>query len=140
MVQALLILAIWLCPLAALGGDAQAHLERGDSLYGFSNDYAGAIAEYKKAIKANPNFDDAYVHMAVPLIVLKRCGEAAAALRKAIRINPNSAEGHVKLGLVYEKQGRYRDSIREYQTTLKINPDHYDAQDWLERVRAKLKR
>ena len=54
-------------------------------------DYTGAIADYDKAIKLNPDYALAYTNRGLAKAQLKQYSEAIADLDKAIELDPKSA-------------------------------------------------
>jgi len=119
---------------------AKAFLDSGNAKNN-KQDYQGAIADYTKAIRLNPNYDKAY----------KRRGSAKAAnnedyqgqiadLNEAIRINPNYADayhsrGSVKSLLGYRQGGlekfilgdKRQDGLRDLQESARLYRQQGDA-------------
>jgi tetratricopeptide (TPR) repeat protein len=59
------------------------------------NDYKGAIADFTKAIKYNPNFAEAYFRRADIKIILNDNRGAALDYVKAIELNPELADAFI---------------------------------------------
>ena len=107
------------------------HLFKGVAYYD-KDMYDEAIAEYKKAIKINPNYAEA--HCVLGLVYAYKGGmfdEAIAEYKKAIEINPNYAEAHYNLGAVYRRKGMFDEAIAEYKKAIEINPNLAEAHDSL---------
>ncbi|MCK4419434.1 tetratricopeptide repeat protein, partial [Candidatus Aerophobetes bacterium] len=102
------------------------HLFKGVAYYD-KDMYDEAIAEYKKAIKINPNYAEAHCVLGAAYGCKEMCDEAIAECKKAIEINPNLAEAHGNLGAVYAYKGMFDEAIAEYKKAIKINPNYAEA-------------
>ena len=81
-----------------------------------------AIAEYRKALKINPNFDGAHNNLGSAYFKKGLTSEAIREYEKAVRINPYYVDGRYNLGVAYSQLGRVDQAIIEYKKALKINP------------------
>lgn len=88
-----------------------------------------AIAEYRTAIRLNPNYPDA--HLALGLELAQRPDGAEEALgeyRRTLELKPGSAEAHNNLGLLLAALPARRDeAIAHYETALRLKPDYAEA-------------
>jgi len=108
--------------------------KRGDAAFD-RGDFAGAIAAYDKALRANPR--DAVTATRKGWAHIERGDNSGAvkAFRKALGIAPGRAEPHYGLGLAYQSLGRADAAREEYEQYLRIQPDGRDAAE----VRAMLR-
>jgi Flp pilus assembly protein TadD len=86
------------------------------------HEYAGAIAEFKKAIAIDPKHVGAHTNLGV---ALKEKGDVKGAIgeyRKAIALDEEYAPAHYSLGLALKAEGDVKGAIAEYEKALKINP------------------
>ncbi len=86
-----------------------------------------AITFYKKALRRNPNYIDAYYSLGT---ALKEKGKLKAAIdsyQKALRINPNFPNIHYSLGNALKEQGKITSAIESYKTAIFLQNDHADA-------------
>jgi Flp pilus assembly protein TadD len=63
------------------------------------------LKHFQKAIKIHPDYDDAYVHLAVANLQLKDPVAAQEALETAVSVYPENARAQVLLGMMYGGQG-----------------------------------
>ena len=74
-----------------------------------SKKYKEAEREYRKAIKINPNYEDAHNGLGVLLYNLKKYEEAQTEFRDVLMINPNNAEANNNLKfLLNEEEKKHR--------------------------------
>ncbi len=102
--------------------DAHAALAMEKSHYEF--DFAGARAEFQKAIQLNPN--SAYAHLFYSGGYLMPMGlrtEAIAEMQKAVELDPLSLPINNFFGETYELAGDYPAALRQYQHTIAMNPN-----------------
>jgi len=72
------------------------------------NDTSEAADAFRKAIRLNPNFAEAYLQLGILELDQMKTAEAITDLEKAERLNPNLATAHYRLGLAYKKTGDKR--------------------------------
>jgi len=101
------------CVPAAIGR-AQAKLQRNDAM--------GALADAKRALRANP--DSAQVRAVVGdcLLALGKVEEAQAELRKAVESDPKSADALFSLAKAVEIAGREKEAQEHWQRFLEAEP------------------
>ena len=76
----------------------------------------------RKAIKINPNFEDAYYNLGNLLKDLGKLQEAELLLRKAIKIKPNYSEAYSNLGLILQDLGKLKEAELSLREAIKIKP------------------
>jgi tetratricopeptide (TPR) repeat protein len=89
---------------------------------------AAAIAEYRRALAANPNHARAQLGLAQALYESGRLEPATDAFEKAYRLDPESARdgliaAHRDLGNVLENEGHFDQARPHYQRVLDVAPD-----------------
>jgi hypothetical protein len=87
-------------------------------------DYRGAIADYNKAIKLNPNDAKAYNNRGVAKGRLQDYRGAIADFTKAIELNPNLVEAYNNRGIAKGELQDYRGAIADFTKAIKLNPNH----------------
>ena len=89
--------------------------------------FDAAINNYKKALKINPDYPDAYNNMGN---ALKDKGDLEAAIesyKQALKIKPDYAEAYYNMGIALKGKGDLEAAIESYKQALKIKPDYAEA-------------
>ena len=89
--------------------------------------FDAAINNYKKALKINPYYADAYSNMGN---VLKDKGDLEAAIqsyKQALKIKPDYAQAYNNMGNALKDKGDLKAAIESYKQALKIKPDYAQA-------------
>ena len=84
--------------------------------------FDNAIKSYKKAIKINPDFAEAYYNMAIAQKVIGEFEEAIKNYKKALKIKPDYFEAHYNLGNILSEKGDKKAAINCYEYALQIKP------------------
>lgn len=77
------------------------------------NNYKGAIADFTKAIKYNPNFAEAYYKRAYAKLIINDTKGAKSDYNKAIELNPHFAETFRK-GILRMNEGNLKVGEKEF--------------------------
>jgi tetratricopeptide (TPR) repeat protein len=109
--------------------NARARFNFGTALAGVPGRAPDAIAEYKAALRINPNYTDAHNNLGLALAGMpERMPEAIAEYEAALRIDPNFIEARCNLGNALAGiPGRLPEAVAEYKAALRINPDFIEA-------------
>lgn len=95
-------------------------------VYDRQGSYDKAIAEYKAALKADPENSSIYVNLASSYIKNNEVLRAIEELQLAIKYNPDAVEPHALLAILYSVQSKSEAANREYEVALqnasKIEP------------------
>jgi len=91
-----------------------------------SAEYEPAVAEFKEALKINPDDPDIYYYLGVCNYSLERYDEAITCLKKVAELKPND-EVYYYLGASYYSSGQYPKAIDFMEKALKTNPDDAEA-------------
>ena len=128
---------------AALQADDQyghTHSGLGWNLY-YLSDYAGALAEFNKALEFNPDDIDAYMGQSYVYQYRNEADyeKAIEVLNKAAEVAPKNPNIPTKIGWIYRHQGidfkygsdeqksAYADAESQFRKALELNPKYYDA-------------
>ncbi|HEV3120832.1 MAG TPA: tetratricopeptide repeat protein [Isosphaeraceae bacterium] len=103
--------------------DAAAHYNRGAALAN-QGKHAEASAEFRAAIRLNPEFVDAHIGLANVLDEQGKAQEAIAEYREAIRLKPNEALAHFNFAVALGRQGKTEEAIALYRTAIHLRPQH----------------
>ena len=101
-------------------GDAAAQKNLGDVLYD-QKDYAGAIAAYRSAIKADPGIRGIYKQYVEMVMQRGLKEDIIKALTGAIAAGEADAGMYSELGSSYQKQAAYPKAIEMYQKSLQLD-------------------
>ena len=101
--------------------DAGTSNDRGVELYG-KGDLAGAIAEYRTALRLDPNFVMAHYNLGHALGENGDREGAIAEFRTALRLAPNFPAAHYNLGIELQQLGEESRSKRGVYRSSTTNP------------------
>jgi len=80
----------------------------------FLNNHKGAIADFTKAIKYNPNFAEAYFRRANTKLILNDTVGAKSDYDKAIELNPEFAEALLNEEITRINDGDFQFSYKDF--------------------------
>ena len=89
--------------------------------------FDAAINNYKKALKINPDYPDAYNNMGN---ALKDKGDLEAAIesyKQALKIKPDYAQAYNNMGIALKGKGDLEAAIESYKQALKIKPNYAEV-------------
>jgi TolB-like protein/DNA-binding winged helix-turn-helix (wHTH) protein/Flp pilus assembly protein TadD len=87
-------------------------------------DWAGAEAEFRRAIELNPSSIDAHDRYATYLVVVCRFGEAVGEARRALALDPLSAYTNLHVGWISMMARRYDEAVDQLEKALALDPDN----------------
>jgi TolB-like protein/DNA-binding winged helix-turn-helix (wHTH) protein/Tfp pilus assembly protein PilF len=88
-------------------------------------DWAGAEAEFKLAIAANPNYATAHQWYGEFLSSMGRYDESTAELEKAVDLDPLSLSTNTALAQPYLASGRYSEALEKLKPALELNDRNF---------------
>jgi tetratricopeptide (TPR) repeat protein len=98
---------------------------------GIEHQQAGHLAEaeayYRRALAAQPNRAEAFLHLGDVLRAEGRLEEAVAAYRQAILLDPQFAEAYNDIGNVLGSLGKLSEAEAAYRQALVLKPDYPHA-------------
>ncbi|MFQ5349013.1 MAG: tetratricopeptide repeat protein, partial [Thermoanaerobaculia bacterium] len=97
-----------------------------------AGDLEGAVAEYRKAVQADP--ESAEAHAALGSVLLDLGGadeEAWYHLQRALQLAPEHAVIQAAVGRRFVLNGSLRESLPYFERALALEPDHGDTHLWL---------
>lgn len=90
------------------------------------NEIDKALAEYNKAVEADPTDYLAYYNRGVVYLKYKfKLKEAEEDIDKALELNPDYAKSHVIKGDIYRVKGELDKAMKEYDVAVKLEPDNW---------------
>ena len=81
-----------------------------------------AIAAYREATRAKPDFLRPVNRVAYLLASQERFAEAEPYFRAVLRADPGNAVAHFNLGYTHDKRGQYHKAIEEFRAATRLNP------------------
>ncbi|HYE13013.1 MAG TPA: tetratricopeptide repeat protein [Pyrinomonadaceae bacterium] len=112
----------------AAGGKAGARTRKATDAYNSgvrrhqSGDLAGAVADYTRALEADPDFADALTNRAAARLTV---GETAAALEdltRSIALDPNNAVAYMNRGIAHRALKRPAEAVADHTRSLALKP------------------
>jgi tetratricopeptide (TPR) repeat protein len=108
--------------VAAYPNDERAHFNLGGYYFG-QQDYAQAIAHYKKATELAPSYSGAYNILGYAYRQNGDYASAEQAFKKYTELIPNDPNPYDSYGELLLKMGRFDESIAQYRKALSIDPN-----------------
>jgi len=106
--------------------DARACNERGISL-ARKGEYAGALAEFGRAIRRDPTCADALYNRALVHIAIGNFGPAASDFGAVVAIRPEFVEGYLQRGHLCAAMNEHDQAIAEFTRAIEIDPQCVEA-------------
>jgi len=110
---------------------ASAHASLGAGKILYELDWAGAEAEFKQAIRLQPELVRTHEYYSWYLIVAGRTAEGLAEARRAQQLDPLSAESNTWLGIDLYYARQYDPAIEQLRKVIEMDPSYWIAHEWL---------
>ena len=123
--------------LALAGKLGEAHAVLGDILFSYHWDWGAAEAEFREALRLNPNYAPAHHWYSELLTILGRRAEAIAEIQKARELDPLSLAINDTLASTLYMARRYDEAAVEERQTLELDPSYSSAHNGLGWIYAK---
>lgn len=108
------------------GQTAQECYNKGNEKFN-SQDYAGSIKDYDKAIKLDPKYTDAYYNRGSSKLYLKDYKSALADFDKAIELKPDFINAYSNRGVARLKTDDAKGAIKDFDSAIKLDPKNSSA-------------
>ncbi|MEJ2054051.1 MAG: tetratricopeptide repeat protein [Calditrichaceae bacterium] len=95
------------------------------------------IGLFKRAIREDPNFWEAYYNLGIVYYNTNRYNMALDQFNKVINALPRFDKPYYGRGLIYEQQGRYDDAIADFKKVTEFNPNDYKPYYYLGKLSIK---
>jgi len=118
--------SLWAHTLACTSDNYIAHDSLGNALFQ-KGSVDEAIIHFQKALKINPDYEEACYNLGNALFQKGNVDEAIVHYQQALEINPVYAEAQNNLGIALLRKGNVDEAIIHYQKALEIKPDHAEA-------------
>jgi adenylate cyclase len=104
---------------------AEAHTSLATILYTYDFDWAGAEAEFHRAIALNPNYAEAHHQYGFLLLDRGQFGEAADEMKRANELDPLSPSMTANCALPLMYQGKYQAAKEQLRRAWELDPHAY---------------
>jgi len=99
---------------------AAKYADQGSKLHA-AKKYSEAVADYEKAIQADPSLKTAHYNMGLSYYALEKYPEAARSCASALKIDPGFANARYMLALAYSQQRKWTDAEREAKALKQVD-------------------
>lgn len=106
-------------------GKARGEFERGFNELTKKERPERSLDYFRRAIELYPNYDEAYVQLALAHLRMEQPADAQRVLETAVTVYPGNARAHTLLGILLGQQGKTDDAQRELEAAVAI-----DDADW----------
>jgi adenylate cyclase len=112
---------------------AEAHTSLGMIKFYYDWDWAGAEAEFKRALELNPGYPQAHQYYADLVKSFGRFDEALSLMREALKLDPLSYSANTGIGHVLYLSRQYDQAIDHYRKVIESDPSFVPARLWFGR-------
>ena len=123
--KSLTVLAI-IYSLSTVGQTAQENYNNGNDKAN-TQDFAGSIKDYDKAIKLDAKYIDAYYNRATSKTYIKDYKGAIADYDKAIELKPDFLKAFTNRGVAKLKSNDLKGAIQDFDSAIKLDPTNSSA-------------
>jgi tetratricopeptide (TPR) repeat protein len=102
-------------------------MARGQELLFKTHDARASIDEFKRAIKLDPWYGQAYMLLGLAQMQLQQWSDAQWAFEEAAKVEPGNAKAYLGAGSALNEQKNYVEAQKALQHSLEIRPDSAEA-------------
>ena len=84
--------------------------------------YPEALEAFKQAIRAKPDYWEAYLDRGVTYFTMGRTNDAIKDYFSALEHNPDLVDAYRNLGVAYDSQGDFVKALKMYYTAMRLSP------------------
>ncbi len=116
----------------------EAYKARG-ALRMWNQDFKGALSDFQRADRINPDLPDIHGNIGHCLLRLERWEESEKELKEAIRLNPRNDISLTNLGFLLSRKKKYGESLEYLSRAIGINPESAYSRTTRGSVRLRMK-
>ena len=113
---------------------AMKEFQAGQKLLQESHDASKSIGHFRKAVKIDDHFSQAYVLLGLAYLQEKNLKDSQAALQKGVELDPQSAAGFITLGACLNQQKEYPEAEKALMRGLELQNESPEGQYELART------
>ena len=102
-------------------------MNKGQDLLFKKHDASSAVNEFKRAIKLDPFYGQAYMLLGLAQMQLQQWSDAQWAFEEAAKVEPGNAKAYLGAGSALNEQKKYVPAQKALQESLEIRPDSAEA-------------
>jgi tetratricopeptide (TPR) repeat protein len=102
-------------------------MARGQELLFKKHDAGASIDEFKRAVKLDPWYGQAYLLLGLAQMQMQLWGDAQWAFEEAAKVEPGNAKAYLGAGSALNEQKNYVEAQKALQHSLEIRPDSAEA-------------
>jgi tetratricopeptide (TPR) repeat protein len=102
-------------------------MARGQDLLFKKHDASASIDEFKRAVKLDPWYGQAYLLLGLAQMQMQQWGDAQWAFEEAAKVEPGNAKAYLGAGSALNEQKNYVEAQKALQHSLEIRPDSAEA-------------
>ena len=102
-------------------------MSKGEDLLFKKHDARASVEEFKRAVKLDPWYGQAYMLLGLAQMQLQEWSEAQWAFEEAAKVEPGNAKAYLGAGSALNEQKNYVDAQKALQHSLEIRPDSAEA-------------
>ena len=102
-------------------------MTKGQDLLFKKHDARASIDEFKRAVKLDPWYGQAYLLLGLAQMQLQQWSDAQWAFEEAVKVEPGNAKAYLGAGSALNEQKNYAEAQKALQHSLEIRPDSAEA-------------
>jgi tetratricopeptide (TPR) repeat protein len=106
------------------GDSAEARLLMGTTKF-MVKDFAGALADFQKAVELNPKLPDVYAYYGLALLTTGDQAGAKKAFQRELQTNPNNFDANLRMGVLLRQDQDNDGALKFFQHALEIRPGDF---------------
>jgi Tfp pilus assembly protein PilF len=90
-----------------------------------ANDFAGALADFAKAVELDPKLPDVYSYYGQALLTTGDQAGAKKAFERELETNPNNFDANLRMGVLLRQDEENDEALKFFQHALEIRPKDF---------------
>jgi tetratricopeptide (TPR) repeat protein len=91
-------------------------------VYQMRGDHKRALAQFREAIRLQPNYAAPHILLGASLLALGEDEEATQELERAVKLQPDETLAHGQLAEAYKRTGNYGGVVEQYRALYSLQP------------------